>query len=39
MKVVALIFPSIVLDGHPVKYINKICSLWQIITDKLPGIY
>jgi len=35
MKVVAHIFPSITLDGHPLKYVNEVRYLGHIITDKL----
>ena len=37
MKVVAHIFPSITLDGNPLKYVNdiEVRYLGYIITDKL----
>jgi len=34
MKVVAHTFPSITLDGHPLKYVNEV-HYGDIITDKL----
>jgi len=27
------IFPSITLDGHPLKYVNEVRYLWHINTD------